>query len=150
MLFIKKYGFIIPILLGAIIALLAIFAGPTFQRWIEQRDLIANIVYSLDDAYGLIEWGYNTDALDKLDVIEKDIHSINSNYTKTKYLCVVRINKGICHLRIGINSKDRAEIEKSIQCFNQIFTLPEIEYFPNYSNEANKNIRSANLELNKI
>ena len=82
--------------------------------------------------------------------MERKAGAIRSRNDKTEYLCVIRIYKGICHLRKGAQTEDIEEINRSINIFKQILTLPHIEHFPQHINTINGYIIFASWEIGKL
>ena len=148
--FLKKYGFIIPLLKILLVVILTVSAGLIGQRWLEQSDLKKSVRYDIEQALSLME-RFNCDvALDKLKFAEEKTDNISSSYDKTEYLCVIRLNKGVCHLRKGIINRDKEQINKSIDIFEDVLTLPNVKYFPNYIYIAYNYSNIAKWELKQL
>lgn len=136
--------------IGIFVGLICWFTLPLIERWYDQQDLKEGLTYDINESLNLIEGKYYNEAIEKLEIADEKANTIRSQNDKTEYLCVIRIHKCICHLRIGMGTEDKNKIIQSISMFKQILTLPNIEHFPEYINTINGYISFAESELEKL
>ncbi|MBU2536621.1 MAG: hypothetical protein ABIK32_04480 [Chloroflexota bacterium] len=150
---IKIKGYLVPFLIALITSILGVigwFTLPLIERWFDQQDLKDDLTYYIDESVNLVGEKYYSDAIERLEIADEKANAIRSQNSRTEYLCVIRINKSICHFRIGAETKDKDKIKQSINMFKQILALPNIERFPAYINIVENYINTANWMLDNL